>query len=472
MIQRSTGLALLLAAIGTGPALAQTAPAVRTDPSDFFTGFWRRSNMLGDMGGLRTALGNAGITLNLTETSEVLGNTSGGLKQGATYDGLTTLTLLLDTQKAFGWEGGTVNVSALNIHGRNLSQYYLSNLQTASGIEASPTTRLWEIWYQQALLDGKMDVKIGQQSLDQEFMASTGSALFLNTMMGWPMVPSADLYAGGPAYPLSSLGVRLRAQPTGNITVLGGVFQDNPPGGPFNDDSQLRGTTRWGGNFNLRTGALFIAEVQYALNQPANGDMDDGSKPTGLPGTYKLGAWYDTASFPDQRYDTTGLSLSDPNSTGNPRMRRGNYSLYGVMDQALWQQPDSARVLGVFARVMGAPGDRNLIDFSINAGFTLKAPFAGRDDDTLGIGYGLAKVSSGAQSADRAVAAYGGMPYPIRSSESFIEVTYQAQITPWLQVQPDFQYVFSPGGGIQDPYNPSRRIANEAIFGVRTNITF
>ncbi len=111
-----------------------------------------------------------------------------------------------------------------------------------SGIEAAPTTRLWEVWYQQAFLDGRMDVKIGQQSLDQEFITSQGSALFLNTMMGWPMVPSADLYAGGPAYPLSSLGVRLRARPTEDLTVLGGVFQDNPPGGPFNADGQLLGS--------------------------------------------------------------------------------------------------------------------------------------------------------------------------------------------------------------------------------------
>jgi porin len=104
-------------------------------------------------------------------------------------------------------------------------------------------------------------VKIGQQSLDQEFMTSQYSGLFLNTMMGWPMLPSADLYAGGPAYPLSSLGIRLRTQLGNGFTALGGVFQDNPPGGPFNGDSQLLGSTRWGGNFNLRTGALFIAEV-------------------------------------------------------------------------------------------------------------------------------------------------------------------------------------------------------------------
>jgi porin len=83
--------------------------------------------------------------------------------------------------------------------------------------------------------------------------------------------PDCRPYAGGPAYPLSSLGVRLRGEPIDSITMLTGVFQDNPPGGPFNNDSQLLGPTRYGANFNLRTGALFIAELQYALKPASAG---------------------------------------------------------------------------------------------------------------------------------------------------------------------------------------------------------
>ena len=60
------------------------------------------------------------------------------------------------------------------------------------------------------MFDDKFDVKIGQQSLDQEFMVSQNASYFINTMFGWPMLPSADLPGGGPAYPLSALGVRGR----------------------------------------------------------------------------------------------------------------------------------------------------------------------------------------------------------------------------------------------------------------------
>ncbi len=471
MLPRLTTLCISLCLIARA-ALAQGVPTPPAEPG-FTTGLWTRNNLLGDLGGVRTALGNAGITIGLQDINEVWGNVSGGIQRGADYDGVTLMSVGLDTQRAFGWEGGTINVSAWNIRGRSISSDNLLNLQTVSGILAAPTTRLWEVWYQQSFLDGRFDVKLGQQSLDQEFITSQYSGLFINTVMGWPMVPSADLYAGGPAYPLSSLGVRLRGQLGGGVTALGGVFQDNPPGGPFDADSQLLGSTRWGGNFNLRTGALFIAELQYALNQPGNGDMDYGNHTAGLPGTYKLGVWVDTAPFPSQRFDNTGLSLADPNTTGVPQMLRNNFSIYGVVDQMVWRPADdSPRSVGVFARLMGAPGDRNLINFSVNAGFVLKAPLPDRDDDSLGIGFGVAKVSPSAGGLDADTAFFSGSPFPVRGSETFIEVTYQIQATGWWQLQPDFQYVFNPGGGIQNPNNPTQRVGNEAIFGLRSIVTF
>ncbi len=451
---------------------SNTTPAATASPGDpgFTTGLFAasRNNLLGDLWGLRTALGNDGITLGAQETSEDLGNVTGGIHRGFDYDGVTVLNLQLDTNKAFGWAGGTLNISAEQIHGRSVSEDNLDNLQTVSGIEATRSTRLWELWYQQSVLDGQLDVKIGQQSVDQEFMVSTGSALYLNTVMGWPLVPSDDMYAGGPAYPLSSLGVRVRAQPTAAITLLAGVFDDNPPGGSFADDSQVRGAEQSGTAFNLGTGALTIAEVQYAVNQPAPGQMvTSGGPPPGLPGTYRLGAWYDEATFPDQRFDTTGLSLANPNTSGIGGPHRGNWSIYAVADQMVWRpDPQSPQSVGVFLRVMGAPPDRNLISFSANGGVNLKAPFASRPNDTVGIGFGVGQVSRVAAALDVA----GGNP--ARTVETFIEATYQYQIANWWNVQPDLQYVFHPGGGIADPSDPDHEIGNELVVGARTAITF
>ncbi len=435
-------------------------------------GIWERANLLGDIGGLRTFLGNYGISIGLSETSEVLGNVTGGIRRGATYDGLTTMNVGLDTAKAFHWSGGTFNVSALQIHGRSLSASNLYNLQTASNIEADRATRLWELWYEQVFLDGTAALRIGQQSIDQEFIVSQFACLYLNAAMGWPMLPSADLYAGGPAYPLSSPGMRLRVQPIDPLTLLGGVFNDNPPGGPFIDDSPVRGREASGTRFNLNTGTLFIGELQYAANRSNAGKMNCDNVFCGLPGTYKLGSWYDTAGFPDQRFDAAGVSLADPASSGNARMHRGNFSVYGVVDQMVWRQPDGPRSVGVFAGIMGAPADRNLVDWSFDAGVNVKAPLPGRVDDTFGIGYGWAHISARAGDLDKDRATFSGSAIPVRSSETFIELTYQARVLPWWTVQPDLQYLRNPGGRLQNPVDPTKRIGNELILGLRTTVTF
>jgi porin len=449
-----------LAGTNNASAVDQTPPAP--------TGFWDRSNLFGDMGGIRPWLGNYGVTVSLQETSEYLNNLSGGVKRGGAYDGLTLFGLVVDTEKAVGLPGGTFNVSALQIHGSSLSQRNLLTLQSASGVEAADTTRLWELWYQQSLVGGKVDVKVGQQSLDQEFMVSQYATPFMNATFGWPVLPSVDMPAGGPAYPLSSLGVRVRAKPSDAWTLLAGVFDGNPEGSGAGDPQKQNSH---GTNFNRGNGALFIGEVLYAINQ-SSANLSD-ARPMGLPGTYKLGFWYNTQRFADQQFDNTGLSLANPASTGIPQSHSGDYSFYAVADQMVWRpSADSPQSVGVFARIMGAPGDRNLVDLGVNAGVTLKAPFKGRDNDVVGLAVGYAKIGSHARGLDSDTAAFTTPGYPVRSAETIIEATYQYQVTPWWQLQADFQYAFRPAGGIPNPENPSQRVGNELVLGVRTNIVF
>lgn len=423
----------------------------------FAQSFWEQPQLLGDMGGFRTLLGHYGVTFNVTDSENLLGNYSGGINKGTTMQGLTTGTVQINTGTAFGLQGGTINASALQIHGRQLSSTYLSNLQTANGNEAENTTRLWELWYDQAFDYNMADFKIGQQSIDNEFMVSKYSGLFVNTMAGWPLVPSSDLYGGGPAYPLASLGARIQFKPSANQAILAGVFNDNPGGGSFSQDAQY--LDKHGTKFNFNTGALFIAEYQYSVNQPAVGDMvTNPSQAQGLPGTYKVGFWYDTGFLPDQRY-------TNPN--GTPVMHHGNYSLYAVADQTVWQSSSvSARTVNVFGRIMGAPDRQNSVDFFFNGGVTMTAPLPGRTSDQVGIDFGIGKVSSRLQGSELS------QGNKAQTSEQLIEITYQAQVLPWLVVQPDVQYTFNPSGGVQDPNDPTHNVRNELVAGARFVTTF
>jgi porin len=457
------------------PSSGQTNPDGTPAYNGILGDLERTNFLLGDLFGLRSTLSKYGISLAIQETSEVMGNATGGVHRGADYEGLTQAILQLDTQRGFGWYGGLFNISALQIHGRNLSADNLQTLQTASGIEADRSTRLWEAWYDQKMLaEDRLDIKIGQQSVDQEFIFSPNGAYFVNTMFGWPLVPSVDLPGGGPAYPLSDLGVRLRYRPVNPVTILAGVFNGNPA--PVNvGDPQQKDPS--GTSFPLNGGVLALFELQYTY--PAVGAMEYPGEGAPLGHTYRLGIWYDTESFSDQRIGTDGLSLANFASNGMPLQHRGDYSIYAVADQMVWRKAaDPNRSVSIFGRVMGTPeGDRNLIDFSANGGVVLHEPITNRPDDTLALGMGYGHLSSQVTAYDRDVDIYTHQAdpnafTPVRTSETFIELTYQYQVHPWWQLQPDIQYVINPGGGIVNPDDPARRIGNELVLGLRTNILF
>jgi porin len=464
--------------------LAHAAPppiSIAAGPSDgsappsgglfgFVDGMQRSNTLLGDMWGLRSDLSKSGITLSVQETSEDFGNVKGGTKKSFEYDGLTQAVLQLNTQRAFGWYGGLFNMSVLQIHGQNLSSNNLGSLQTSSGIEADRGARLWELWYDQKFLDeDRMDVKIGQQSVDQEFIVSSNALIFANTMFGWPMLPSADMPGGGPAYPLSALGIRVAARPVDGVQLLAGVFNGSPARSTVGDSQQ---NDPHGTSFPLGNGTLTMIEAQFSY--PSLGSMVEPDAKPSLGWTYRIGAWYDSQQFNDERYDVNGLSLANPASNGVAAKHHGNYSVYAVGDHMLWRDDNEPnRTLSAFARVMMTPfTDRNLVESSMNAGLVMHCPFAYRTDDTVGIGMGYTHVSNRVAGLERDTTYYTGTATPTQSGETYVEATYQYQVYPWLQLQPDVQYIFNPGGGVANPSVAGQNIKNELVLGLRANIAF
>jgi porin len=439
-------------------------------PFGFLDNLQRSNFLLGDMWGLRTQLSPYGLSLGVLETSELFGNPTGGIRKGAEYDGLTQAVLQMDTQRAFDWYGGLLNISGLQNHGRDFTGDNLGAIQTVSSIAADRATRLWELWYQQKFLEeDRLDVKLGQQSIDQEFMVNPNALLFVNTAFGWPVLPSADMPGGGPVAPLSALGVRLRVRPVNALTVLTGVFNGSPVANNQGDPQQRNPS---GTSFPLDGRVLAITELQYSY--PAIGNFVYPDETEKLARIYRIGVWYDTERFADQRFDTTGLSLANPLSNGIPRSHGGDFAVYAAADQMVWiYDKDYNRNLSLFGRVTGTPyQDRNLIDLSANAGFVLHQPVNYRNDDTFGVGVGYARVSRQAAELDADTAAFTGAFTPVRRSETFVEATYLYQALAWWQLQPDIQYIFDPGAGIANPTDPTKRVGNALVIGLRTNILF
>ncbi len=444
-----------------GQALGQDGPTGAAPDQPAWAGdLDTRANLLGDIGGLRPLLDRYGLSFGLAETTEVLGNPNGGLRQGAIIEGMTQMSVGADLSKTIGLAGGLFNVSAFQIHGRGLSASNLGNLDIVSSIEADPSTRLNELWYQQSFWNDRVDVKIGQQSADLEFITSEYEDLFINSGFGWPTLPAVDLPSGGPAYPLATPGIRLRARPTDAVTALIGLFSGSPAGLRPGDPQRLDPS---GTSFDVTSGAFVIGEVQVATNR--------GKDAAGLPGTYKLGAWYDSNRFADAFYENSTTAQSPGVLIGIPRSKRGDWSIYGTLDQLVYRpSPDSDGGLALTARAMGAPDDRNIVDLFLQGGATYKGAF-GRASDMMGLGVEWAHIGDRARAGDAAAALAMNTPSPIRSSETVIEATYQAQIEPWWQIQPDVQYVFNPGGGVLAP-NTTRRVGDAAVLGLRSVVTF
>lgn len=452
-------------ALPAAPAAPEGATSTTPQPpaaSGLQGDLMTRSSLLGDPWGIRSALIARGISLGLTETSEVLGNATGGVHRGVIYEGLAAATLGIDTGTLFGLQGGSISISAYQVHGRGLSGNNLANLSTASSIEADRALRLFEAWYEQSLLGGKATIRIGQQAVDQEFLISQYGTLFINSQFGWPTLPGVDLPSGANAYPLGTPGVRLKLQPTDALAALVAVYNGNP-GGKGTGDPQIRDAG--GTDFDFDDGVFVIAELQLAVQQ--------GKDAHGLPGTYKIGGYYNSNAFPDQEIDNRGVSLASPDSDGAPLLHHRDWGIYAVMDQLLWQHGEGAdKGIGMFGRIVGTRGDRNLVSLYVEGGLNWKGLLHGRPDDSLGMAVGFSQVSGRARQLDRETAAFSGSPTPVRDGETDIELTYQAPVTPWLVLQPDAQYVIHPGGGIPAPDDPTRRVGDEAVFGLRGTITF
>ena len=138
--------------------------------------------------------------------------------------------------------------------------------------------------------------------------------------------------------------------------------------------------------FSFSRGAFFIAEASYLPNQ--NKDA------RGLPGAYRVGAWYHTgARFADQRFDDTGLALANPQSTGIAMEHAGDGGVYGVIDQMLYRVPGTDdQGLSGFVRAGGVPQDRNLINFYADGGLLYKGLVPHRPDDKIGVATAVARV--------------------------------------------------------------------------------
>src|SRR5882757_7798706 len=410
----------------------------------------------------REALADAGYQFSMTYIGEGLANVSGGMRTGAIYTGRLDLGATIDLEKVAGWTGATFHANMFQIHGDGLSRSYIGNLMLVSGVEALPATRLYELWIEQKLAGGKVAIRVGQQASDVEFFDSTYDDMFVNSALGWPGITGINLPAGGPSPPLAVPGIRVKAELSSRITAYLALFDGSAsPPGP--DDPQI--SNPHGLLFRVNDPPWWIGQLKYKF------EIGESK----LPATVTGGAWYHLMSFADQRFSADGLSLADPDSSGDPRWLRRNNGVFMVYEQLLARAaPGSDQGIAFFMRASVSPSDRNLVSAYLDGGFLFTGFSEQHPNDKFGIAATYAKISDAARALDRDVQVFTGTPYPIRDYEAILEVTYQHEVKPGFLLQPVFQYITHPGGGAVDPNDPTQthRIKDGVMVGVRTTITY
>ena len=115
-----------------------------------------------------------------------------------------------------------------------------------------------------------------------------------------------------------------------------------------------------------------------------------------------------------------------------------------------------------------------MIDIYLDGGIGFVGFVPGRPLDRFGAAIAYMRISNAARTLDIDTQFFNGLPSPVRSNETLIELIYEAHIKPGWLVAPYFQYVFRPSGGIPNPNDPSgiARIGDAAIFGVTSTHKF
>lgn len=408
----------------------------------------------GDASGNRKWLYDHGVTYSLIYTNDVLSNLSGGIKRGTVDQGKLEAQLYIDLEKLAGWKGWTFYTNAFGIYdtGR-MRRDYVGGMNTIAAIEAAPSVRLSELWLERWL--GPVSFRFGQLAADAEFFYSDLSQIFLQS--DWPTITAVNLPGGGPAYPLSALGARIKYEFPKDASLLFAIFNGDPAG-PCPGDPDT--CNRYGLNFRLSDPAFMIGELQMRWNR--------GRDDTGLATTAKIGAWSHLGQFADKRYDNNGIPLASPLSNGMPLMHRGDYGIYGVIDQQLYRAKggDGDSGVSVFSRGSVSPSsDRNQVNFYIDGGIVFGGMIPKRPDDRFGASIIYARFSDSIRGFDQDQINFGNLVTPPRDYETNLELTYVAQIVKGWTIQPVYTSIWHPSGtGIRYP--------DAQVAGVRSVIRY
>ncbi len=322
-------------------------------------------------------------------------NARGGrsTRNATQYEGLFNLGLDLRLDQMPIRVPGRFFMVFQHTHGRGITDDYVGDIQYVSSIDPSVNiNQVSEYWWECALFDGRVTVRLGKQDSNAEFHLIEQAGEFVHSAHGMP------LSLPGPTYPHNGAAAVVTWQLTETWSAKAGVWDGMPNG------------ATWGFS---GTGAVFAAaelEKKYSLLKGR------------LPGEFDIGYGY----------------LTTPSDDEESSAFAEQHAFYIDWGQAITREDyrDETNDQGLFAFFRWGtswPRETVLIKDFIGSGLVYKGLFPRRNDDRLGIGVNHVRHNLGGT-----------------GQETAFELFYKAHITKWSTVQPDCQYIFSPSGIYRD----------------------
>ncbi|HET6434082.1 carbohydrate porin [Dyella sp.] len=411
--------------LATAIALCTAALALPAHADDSYAA----NTLSGNWGGTRTRLHERGVDLTADYVGEWLHNTAGGTRHASAYADQIHLGAAFDFARLWGWQGASLHVDVTNRNGHQLDQRagLGTLLETHEIYGAGKVARLTRLFLEQSLWDGLVDLKYGRMDLNTDFYSLScdfENLSFCGSLPGY-------ITQGWYSWPVSQTGGVVRLHPASAWYAKVGAFDVNANNALPSQGLKLSAPGR-------SQGTLTIAEAGWDTSLDAGSHL--------LPGSWRIGAWRNSASYPDLLLDVNGQPQV---LTGADALQRNHTSgTYALVTQQVTHN-SAGGGLSLFGNLVDADAHTDHTDQMISAGLLYAAPFAGRPRDRIGLAVGRNRVSRRVTRAARLANAAGLAPRPVPGSEYVTELNYQWQAAPGVTLMPSVQFVRHPGGDAQ-----------------------
>ena len=352
----------------------------------------------GDWGGYRTTLHDKGIDVAGSILLDASRNMTGGLTQDKTASRyLLDLNATLDTEKLFGWHGGTLFIDFENHDGDDGSTELTGDVQGFDNIDGRHFTQIYQFWYQQLLVGDTVRIKGGKIDANTDFSVIEHGKEFLNSSPAYsptvfPMV----------TYPDPAPGAEVFWSPANTWYAGLGAYYSNQHDTFLTLSGHPEAIERASG------GAFLIGELGDRWTIAGN-----------LPGHAAIGGWGHTGQFPKFQGGHV----------------EGTGGFYAFGDQSFYHEAladGSARDLGLFLQYGASDPSVSQMSQHVGGGVAAAGLVPGRPSDIAGLGISWVKLG------DLVGTRYG--------DETDVELFYRLQLTHWFNFKPDLQYIRHPGG--------------------------